>query len=136
VIGMNRFEKFKKLGDILGAEKLLEELVWALSESEAEELGDYIASNHDIFLEISEDNITSIVEEILSKEIYLFNEFLELATVEEFDEAICCDTVYEDGYISIEPLVDRELDETIGYLVWLKEDGEYKKRYYLKINEA
>jgi hypothetical protein len=132
---MNRFEKFKKLGDILGAEKLLEELVWALSESEAQELADHIAKNFDICLEITEDNVVETVEDILSKEIYLYNERLELAN--NIDNNLeLCDTIYEDTLLSIEPLVDRELDEVIGYQVWSKEGGEYKKRFYLKIKEA
>lgn len=131
---MDRFEKFGKLVEILGPENVLKEIILALSESEAEELGDFIASNHDIFLEISENNVVEIVEDILSSEIYLYNERLDIT--DDIPDWELCDTIYEDDYVSIEPLVDTELNEIKGYLVWSKEDGEYKKRYYLKINEA
>jgi hypothetical protein len=132
---MNRFEKFDKLTEILGAEKVLEELVNALSESAAEELADYIAINNDIFLEITEDNVVEIVEDLLSKEIYFFNEKLEIVDNVPEDWELC-DTVYEDDYISIEPLEDRER-EIKGFLIWTKNGTEeYKKKYYLKIKEA
>jgi hypothetical protein len=104
---MNSFKKFKKLEEILGAERV-------------------------------EENIVETVEKILSFVIYLYNENLELTTLEELnnENLQLCDTVYEDEYISIEPLEDRELNEIKAFLVWLKEDEEYKKRYYLKIKEV
>lgn len=132
---MNKFEKFKKLENVLGTERVLKEIIYALSESEAEELADHIAKNFDICLEISEDNVVEIVEDILSSVIYMYNEKLVFTTDVPEDWELC-DTIYEDEEISIEPLIDTELNEIKGYLVWLKEDEEYKKRFYLKVVEA
>jgi hypothetical protein len=45
---MKRLEKFKELEEILGTERVLTDLVLALSESQAQELAEYIAKNYDI----------------------------------------------------------------------------------------
>lgn len=47
---MDRFDMCEKLVEVLGCEELLEELVCALSQMEAEDFFTFIAKNHDVEL--------------------------------------------------------------------------------------
>ena len=53
---MNRFEMCEKLVELLGFEEVLDELIAAMSQYEAEELFGFIAQNHDIVLLENEED--------------------------------------------------------------------------------